>query len=265
MPVTYDQPVTIHNRPAVQGSTYLRALWGSQRDASLPPVIDLHGWPLSFPWDPAVAWDFRKRALLAAGYTIIQPWCGANWGHPTNVSPAASGPAGRGLAAITDARTYAGTLGLPTTRVHLYGDSMGGLNALAWALANPTRVAGLWADQPVTSLGYMWDLGTFYRASIESAWGTTGRANVLAAASAADPVQNYAGLQALAGRIAFFASRQDTVVGWTTTVEMLSTAVPLTLTPTTPEGESGLDHGNHTTSTNWDEFAVLRHFEANET
>lgn len=109
-------------------------------------IIALHGHGAnSLVWLPGWAGARHCQVLAEAGYTVL--------------SIDAGGPATYNNKAATDAITAAynwliTTYGLASTKVGLYGWSMGGGNSLQWIKENPTKVfaALLWC--PLTDLDY---------------------------------------------------------------------------------------------------------------
>ncbi len=272
MPTTYTPVVSLEVATAIQGSTYLTAVWGRTRNKSLPPVMELGGWPSTAAWNPTqAAWS--RKALTAAGYTVIIPWLGSNWGHPTNPAPAASGPAGTGTSAISDARTWAGLIGLENSIVHLYGTSMGGTNAAAWAAANPSLVGGVYMLSPALSLLHLWDIsgtaipggGTYpnYDASMASAYSTTpgDRAAFATASVNYDPIRNTSDFAAIGSQISIYAARDDDVIGWDNCVDFAD-ATGATLTASAPEGEPGGGHITPNLTDAFSEFDALQLFDS---
>jgi S-formylglutathione hydrolase FrmB len=100
------------------------------------------------------------RQLAGAGYTMVSADMGgvATWGNAT------------AIARISSARTYIQTLaGVSAGKVVLVGQSMGALNALNWARANPTLVHCVIALIPVINLTDVRD-NHGLSASIDSAY-----------------------------------------------------------------------------------------------
>lgn len=269
---TYNATVSAYSTTGIQGSTRLVALWSRTRNKDLPPVIDCGGYPGTTPWSYSM---FPRNALMAAGYTIIQPWTGANWGHPTDSEAPSSGPSGTGTAGITDARTWAGSaLGLETSKIHLYGTSMGGSNALAWASTNLSLVGGIYLLIPAISLLKIWDMsgqpapvfGTYpdYSASLADAYGTTpgDRAAFAAASADYDPIRNTSDFTSIGEQISIYAARDDDLIGWDNCVQFADDT-GAALKASAPEGEPGGGHLTPHLTDAFDEFDTLRLFEAN--
>jgi len=232
MAITYQPRVSLNISTAIQGSTRLTVVSGRTQNKSLPPVIELGGWPGTAAWNPTQT-TWARKALTAAGYTVIIPWLGANWGHPTNAAAAVSGPAGTGTTGIADARTWAGLIGLENSVVHLYGTSMGGLNAAAWTAANPSLVGGVYMLSPALSLMHLWDIagtaipggGTYpdYATSMANAHSTTpgDRAAFVTASQDYDPIRNTGDFAGVGSRIIIYAARDDDVIGGTIASHLL--------------------------------------------
>jgi hypothetical protein len=193
MSTTYPRQLPLlGNSHAVQGSTHMTAVWGRTRNHDLPVVLTMGGWPGTTPFQVGLT-AASQMPLIAAGYTIITPWAGANWGHPTTASAPSSGPAGTGLTAMDDAITWATAQGLNATTVHIYGTSMGGLNSIAWAKDNASTVGGIFLLAPVLDIMHIYDVagdsippyGTApdYVPSIHTAWSTASRAATVTATS----------------------------------------------------------------------------------
>ncbi|MDQ5972081.1 MAG: Alpha/beta hydrolase [Patescibacteria group bacterium] len=273
MPTLYTAHTPLYTATGGQGSTRLVAAWGRTQNKSLPPVIECGGWPGTGAWNPAIG-VWSRKALTAAGYTVITVWTGANWGHPTGSSAPSSGPTGTGTTAISDARTWAGSiLGLQNSVVHIYGTSMGGTNAAAWAAANPSLVGGVYMMSPALSLLHIWDLsgtaipggGTYpnYASSMASAYGTTpgDRAAFSTASQSIDPVRNTASFSGIGSHISIFAARDDDVIGWSNCASFAS-ATGATLTASAPEGEPGGGHITPNLQAAYNEFDALQLFDS---
>lgn len=87
------------------------------------------------------------RRLVSAGYSLMScDFGGANtFGNDTAMSR------------ITDAVTYAGTLGYDTDKVGLWGESMGHMNVYNWAHRNPTKVAAIIGMIPLCDAQAVYD------------------------------------------------------------------------------------------------------------
>jgi predicted esterase len=131
-------------------------------------ILYVHGREAATPG----AWEWQKfieRATLvsrlaAAGHVVVTADLGGNttWGNST------------ALSRITAAKTYLLSLGVSATKIALVGQSMGALNSLAWAAANPTLTSCVIGMIPVIDLS---DIHTNNRggftAEINTAYGGT--------------------------------------------------------------------------------------------
>jgi hypothetical protein len=271
-PTTYPRQLPLLGvSHAVQGSTRLTAAWGRTQDHALPIVINLGGWPSTSPFAVGIS-AASQMPLIATGYTIVTPWAGANWGHPTTASAPSSGPAGTGLAAIDDAITWAAAQGHTTSTVHLYGTSMGGLNAIAWGMDHAATVGGIFLLAPVLDIMHIYDVSgdstaygpaPDYVPSIHSAWSTASRAATVTATADADPARNLAdaGVLAIGARTAIYAARDDEIVGETPVVNFAA-ATGADVTWSAGVGEAGGGHVLLTLADAWDEHIALRIFAA---
>lgn len=172
------------------------------------PVIALHGWPedKSFFTDPsqgAGGYD----SLLDAGFTVYTPYTGANWLAETATSPVTDGT---GSKAIEDARLQAAADGLPADTVRLLGVSMGGGNAISWAMLNPSKVHKVFAFIPVFSLQSMYAT-LAYRASIMACHGG---ASWVANSLPRDPYRQDALVDAIAPKLKIAAASDDQVIDY---------------------------------------------------
>lgn len=102
---------------------------------------------------------------IASQYPTIAPDLGGafTWGNSTCQTRAET------------ARGYLGTgMGAVNAKIHLVGISMGGLTALQYAKANPTKVASISLILPTVDLDYDFQNDAqSSRASIGTAWGVT--------------------------------------------------------------------------------------------
>jgi pimeloyl-ACP methyl ester carboxylesterase len=273
MSTTYPRQLPLlGNSHAVQGSTHMTAVWGRTRNHDLPVVLTMGGWPGTTPFQVGLT-AASQMPLIAAGYTIITPWAGANWGHPTTASAPSSGPAGTGLTAMDDAITWATAQDLNATTVHIYGTSMGGLNSIAWAKDNPDAVGGIFLLAPVLDIMHIYDVagdsippyGTApdYVPSIHTAWSTASRAATVTATAGMDPARNLTdpGLLEVGARTAIYAARDDDIVG-EDPVQNFADATGADLTWSAGVGEAGGGHVLLTLADAWDEHIALRTFAA---
>lgn len=241
-----------------QGSTHYLMLTGREVDRSLPPVVFLHAYGTD-DWRGTLAANVTLglHSLRSVGHAIFVPETGASWCHPT----AASTAGGTGLQSIDDVLTAAEALGFDTSVVHLAGVSMGGGNAMAWAMHNPDRVGGVRIFVPVYDLGRMRDQAG-YRPSIDTVWGTTGqtRSQFLDACAAYDPAQRPDLMGAIGDKVSVFADRSDAVINWSGLVEFCALH-GIELTATT-DAEPGLGHIFFSLSDRYDELDILRWFAA---
>jgi pimeloyl-ACP methyl ester carboxylesterase len=237
------------------GSTLL-VLRGERVNPNLRPVIFCHAFPDEQSATAIIDANLALGlySLTSTGRTIIVPWCGANWGHPTTSHPAG----GTGLGAIDDALDYAGVIGLPD-RANLVGVSMGGLNALRWAETNPDNFGAARLFVPVVDMMSMYDQAG-YQTSLAQVWSTGGRAAFEAATAGVDPVRNAADYTGIADRITVFAARDDTVIDWDS-LEGFCNDTGIELTPSADEGLPGGGHLAWILSDRYDELDILRLFD----
>lgn len=128
------------------------------------PMLSPHG----AGGDYSVAGNYGNQALVAKTLTtrgVVD--ITADYGGPHTWGNNAS------MQAMTDAYNYLQTqTEAKKGKVLLRGGSMGGLTALVWAAANPTKVAAICIDLPVLDLEDIW-WGNYggYKADINAAYG----------------------------------------------------------------------------------------------
>jgi hypothetical protein len=128
----------------------------------LPAIICCHGRGQNhLAYGPGLATSDPIMRLVEAGYVAISLDNGGttSWGNDNAIQT------------ITDAVAYsAAQFGTSTTRVLLFGMSMGSLPALSWAARNASKVAAIALSFPVTDLAAMHSNGAF-TAEIDTAYG----------------------------------------------------------------------------------------------
>ena len=141
------------------------------------------------------------RRLVDAGYSVLSCDFGGShtWGNDTAMSR------------ITDAVTWAGTLGYRTDKVGLWGYSMGHLNLYNWAHRNATKVACLIGYIPASDGQDAYD-NAGVAVEMDAAYAGGGAAN----ASARDPKQITNVVSGLPWR-AYYSSDDTTVPAATVT------------------------------------------------
>jgi pimeloyl-ACP methyl ester carboxylesterase len=197
------------------GGARFMSVRGPSWDRSLAPVVSLHAYEgADAATTLAGAMSWIHNATSATGREVIVVHTGPCWAAD-NVSAGN----GIGLAAIDAALDHFGHTSGP---VCLFGISMGGLNALAWAAANPDRVGAIAAFVPALSLEYIWD-GFTYRASLETAWGTSGKSATMAATADVDPYRNMGDFAGFGDRTLILADTADVAVGYARQAEFAET------------------------------------------
>jgi pimeloyl-ACP methyl ester carboxylesterase len=129
----------------------LQYIGRSQRPEGRVPVLFLHGFNLSgdiagFHRAPAYNDDFRAIAGSTYPVIVFDAGGGSTWGNDDVV--AASG-------AIDDLLTFVATdpnLLVDTSKVALFAESMGTLNALNWAWRNPGKVRAMVLRAPIVAM-----------------------------------------------------------------------------------------------------------------
>ena len=120
-------------------------------DGTVTGIVYCHGYGADAlsPMLPEQHGQFGNiTALVAAGFPVLAADLGggSTFGNDTVI------------ARITDAITYLhGTIGARQGKVVMFGTSMGGCNALAYAGNNPTSVFGVVAVAPVSDLQHVVD------------------------------------------------------------------------------------------------------------
>jgi pimeloyl-ACP methyl ester carboxylesterase len=225
----------------------------------LTPVVFCHPFPgTSTPAQIVDSYlSLGLYSLTATGRVVVVPACGANWGHPTTSYPSG----GSGLGAIDDALDVAVSMGLPD-RAHLVGISMGGLNALRWAESNPSNFGAARLFVPVVDMLSMYDQAS-YQTSLAQVWSTGGRSAFSTATADMDPVRNPTDYSAIADRIEIFGARDDNVIDWSS-LSTFCTASGISLEPSAPDGQPGGGHLAWALTEAYDEYDILRLFDANE-
>ena len=173
---------------------------------AVPATLSLHGWggnsygpvvadPDPWDWctyriypvDQSETWwfgfaqtnDFRHGGEIAAGDAIV------NYTEQ------------RVLRMLRDLERQPPGPPVDTNRVYVYGQSMGGSGALAFALRYPTVFAAAYASEPMTDYATSGDGGgDDWRGDVESKWGARALnlpIHLDAPADWADPLQAYAG------------------------------------------------------------------------
>lgn len=198
------------------GVTFLR-FRGPTVDRTSRPVISLHGFAGTdgaeavlrgfLDWRRSGAYPYD--ALTATGRTIYIPFTGSSFG-------AGAGSWGPGTTVIPAMAAQAAADGLSFDAVDLIGGSMGATNSLAWMHTNPTGWHRAVMYVPGLDIGHLWDLGAGIRTAIETAYGTTGRTNVLAASAATDAIRlDWDGFD-LGERLTLIGSPVDPLIEWAT-------------------------------------------------
>jgi pimeloyl-ACP methyl ester carboxylesterase len=139
--------------PALSGDHHYAVVPRGFKSGSKPPVIWCPGHGAAA--DQGYAENYTAdvaRAICAAGYPLLCIDAGASvqpqWGNAT------------ALACIDDAIAYAqSTLGAATGKAHVMGFSMGGLAALAYATANPSKVRSVLLVCPGVDMDYYYSHG----------------------------------------------------------------------------------------------------------
>lgn len=216
---SYPAPDGAHKLPNENGLGLQPGGWSSSKRRQV--IIALHGdEDLSSAWAPATGGQPNVVSTLSGGYSAwqtvelggyfvlgIDAGGAQNWGNPTCLSR------------ITDAYTYAmSTLGSTSSKVGILAWSMGGVGAMNWLAANPSKVSGVWLWEPALDLRFFnqtsapYPGGLPYSASYSaSAYNgntggtvtpTTGQAAEIAAAypagfTTSDPMQNTASFRGL--------------------------------------------------------------------
>lgn len=185
--------------------------WGTPRgykaDGTRRLIVWCHsaGGSAAEPWTPGNNVLPALETIFNLGLPVISAdMSGVGWGNDASQT------------ALLDAITYAASALNPiTSKVILCGVSMGGMLALNWARANPTKVSGIALFYPATSLQAIHD-GTGGAAngatSTEAAYGGS-LATFNAAVATHDPAQNTAAIAALGVPMKMWYSTADTTVG----------------------------------------------------
>lgn len=97
--------------------------------------------------------------------------------------------------------------------MNLIGVSMGGANALSWALQNPARVQGIRVFAPAWDLAYCYDTNSEFRTSLQQTFNVVDRPGFITASRDIDAKRNAAKLALVSGKLTAFAALDDNVVG----------------------------------------------------
>jgi pimeloyl-ACP methyl ester carboxylesterase len=214
-----------------RNSTTYQRLVPTGANYDLRPVIHLHGWPQDGTAAQTLAEDTASegsalRLLLASGRVVYRPFTGSNFGADTATWPSMGGT---GLVAVDDMIEQANADGLDTTRIDLWGISMGGCNALNWAYRNASQVNRIYLSMPGLDFGTLWDFGSTLRTCLETVHGAVGRAPLLAATTERDPVQM--DFSTIANRIAGNIADDDSLINYASASAWMATwDVPHTVT-----------------------------------
>lgn len=168
------------------------------------PVIFCHGLLVgavqSFAAEGQVQRELADRYEVTSGGADLGGL--STWGNDASV------------AAVDSLITYMGSnYGTKTTRVVIYGTSMGGATALNWAMRNPTKVAALGLTAPVVSLQGIHDRDPIgIAALVDTAY--TNHAGYLAALATHDPshANNRDVIRTLGPRTRLWYSTTDNVI-----------------------------------------------------
>jgi pimeloyl-ACP methyl ester carboxylesterase len=152
---SYPAPDGTHTLPNENGLGLQPGGWASSPRKQV--IVALHGdAALSTMWAPSAGGQPNVASTLSGGYSAwqtvelggyfvlaIDAGGSGNWGGPTCQSR------------ISDAYTYAmSTLGSTSTKVGIMAWSMGGVGAMNWLAANPSKVSGVWLWEPALDLQF---------------------------------------------------------------------------------------------------------------
>lgn len=150
-------------------------------------------------WAPFGVTYPQPRALLEAGYPVLAGGTAAAWGSDTARTRAAE------EIALLQALT-----GSPADKVILWGQSMGFLKAIAYARANPTKVACIVGTVPAVDPQDIHDNNRGgFAAAIETAYGGAG--GYAAAMPSHNPFANQSEIAALGIPMRLYYSTDDTI------------------------------------------------------